>query len=64
MPHGGSPRGPDRPRPFRHRPTEPAGNEVIVRQKLWDQGVRFGAGINQGKHLVLIDPGFSGLTAR
>jgi hypothetical protein len=64
MPHGGSPRGPDRPRPFRHRPTEPAGNEVIVRQKLWDQGVRFGAGINQGKHLVLIDPCFSGLTAR
>jgi hypothetical protein len=39
-------------------------HEVIVRQKLWDQGVRFGAGINQGKHLVLIDPGFSRLTAR
>ena len=39
-------------------------SEVIVRQKLWDQGVRFGAGVNQGKHHVLIDPGFSGLTAR
>ena len=39
-------------------------HEVIVRQKLHDQGVRFGAGINQGKHIVLIDPGFSGLTAR
>jgi hypothetical protein len=39
-------------------------HEVIVRQKLSDQGVRFGAGINQGKHIVLIDPGFSGLTAR
>jgi hypothetical protein len=39
-------------------------HEGIVRQKLWDQGVRFGAGINQGKHLVLIDPGFSRLTAR
>jgi sarcosine oxidase gamma subunit len=39
-------------------------HEVIVRQKLYDQGVRFGAGVNQGKHHVLIDPGFSGLTAR
>jgi hypothetical protein len=39
-------------------------HEVIVRQRLWDQGVRFGAGVNQGKHHVLIDPGFSGLTAR
>jgi hypothetical protein len=39
-------------------------HEVIVRQKLWDQGVRFGAGVNQGKHYVLIDPGRSGLTAR
>jgi hypothetical protein len=39
-------------------------HEVIVRQKLWDQGVRFGAGVNQGKHHVLIDPGLSGLTAR
>ncbi|HWD47937.1 MAG TPA: hypothetical protein VHM23_30215 [Actinomycetota bacterium] len=39
-------------------------HEVIVRQKLYDQGVRFGAGINQGKHIVLIDPGLSGLTAR
>jgi hypothetical protein len=39
-------------------------DEVIVRQKLWDQGVRFGAGVNQGKYLVLIDPGLSGLTAR
>jgi hypothetical protein len=38
--------------------------EIIVRQKLWDQGVRFGAGVNQGKHIVLIDPGFSRLTAR
>ena len=37
---------------------------VIVRQLVSDQGVRFGAGINQGKHIVLIDPGFSGLTAR
>jgi hypothetical protein len=39
-------------------------HEVIVRQKLYDQGVRFGAGLNQGKHYVLIDPGLSGLTAR
>jgi hypothetical protein len=39
-------------------------HEVIVRQKLWDQGVRFGAGVNQGKYHVLIDPGFSRLTAR
>jgi sarcosine oxidase gamma subunit len=39
-------------------------HQVIVRQKLYDQGVRFGAGVNQGKHMVLIDPGFSGLTAR
>jgi hypothetical protein len=39
-------------------------HEVIVRQKLYDQGVRFGAGVNQGKHMVLIDPGFSRLTAR
>jgi hypothetical protein len=39
-------------------------HEVIVRQQLWDQGVRFGAGVNQGKYLVLIDPGLSGLTAR
>jgi hypothetical protein len=39
-------------------------HEVIVRQKLYDQGVRFGAGVNQGKHIVLIDPGFSRLTAR
>jgi sarcosine oxidase gamma subunit len=38
-------------------------HEVIVRQKLYDQGVRSGAGVNQGKHHVLIDPGFSGLTA-
>ena len=39
-------------------------HEVIVRQKLYDQGVRFGAGVNQGKHIVLIDPGLSRLTAR
>ena len=39
-------------------------HEVIVRQKLSDRGVRFGAGVNQGKHIVLIDPGLSGLTAR
>ncbi|MDF2741579.1 MAG: hypothetical protein K0S88_2949 [Actinomycetia bacterium] len=39
-------------------------HQVIVRQKLYDQGVRFGAGVNQGKHIVLIDPGFSRLTAR
>jgi len=39
-------------------------HEVIVRQKLWDRGVRLGAGVNQGKYHVLIDPGLSGLTAR
>jgi hypothetical protein len=39
-------------------------HQVIVREKLHDQGVRFGAGVNQGKHVVLIDPGFSRLTAR
>jgi hypothetical protein len=39
-------------------------HQVIVREKLHDQGVRFGAGVNQGKHIVLIDPGLSGLTAR
>jgi hypothetical protein len=38
--------------------------DVIVRHKLWDQGVRFGAGVNQGKYHVLINPGLSKLTAR
>jgi hypothetical protein len=39
-------------------------HQVIVREKLWDQGVRFGAGVDQGQHFVLIKPGFSGLSAR
>jgi hypothetical protein len=39
-------------------------HEVIVLQKLRDQGVRFGAGVHQGKYHVRIDPGFSRLTAR
>jgi hypothetical protein len=40
--------------------------QVIFREKLWDRGVRFGANYDPDKHLhfVLIDPGFSGLTAR
>ena len=40
--------------------------QVIFRDKLWDQGVRFGANYDPDKrlHFVLIDPGFSGLTAR
>ena len=39
-------------------------HEVIVRQRLWHRGVRFGAGVNQGVHIVLIDPGLSGHSAR
>jgi hypothetical protein len=40
--------------------------QVLFREQLWDQGVRFGANHVPEKHLhfVLIDPGFSGLTAR
>jgi hypothetical protein len=38
--------------------------EVFVGQKLEDQGARFSSGVSQGKHIVLIDPGSSGLTAR
>jgi hypothetical protein len=40
--------------------------QVLFRDKLWDQGVRFGANYVPEKHLhfVLIDPGFSRLTAR
>ena len=41
-------------------------HQVIIREKLWDQGVRFGAGFDQARqvHLILIDPGFSQLSAR
>jgi hypothetical protein len=40
--------------------------EVLGRQRLWDQGVRFGANHDPDRRLyfVLIDPGHSGLTAR
>jgi hypothetical protein len=40
--------------------------QVLFRDRLWDQGVRFGANYVPEKHLhfVLIDPGFSRLTAR
>jgi hypothetical protein len=40
--------------------------QVIIREKLWDEGVRFGAGFDQARqvHLILIDPGFSQLSAR
>ena len=41
-------------------------HQVIVREKLWDQGVRFGANFDPEKrfYFVLIDPGHSGLSAR
>ena len=41
-------------------------HEVLVRQHLTAQGVRFGANHDPGKRLyfVLIDPGLSRLTAR
>jgi hypothetical protein len=40
--------------------------EVLGRQRLSDQGVRFGANHDPAKdlHFVLIDPGFSHLSAR
>ena len=40
--------------------------EVLCRQGLWQQGVRFGTNFNQERtrFWVLIDPGRSGLTAR
>ena len=40
--------------------------QVIIREKLWDQGVRFGAGFDQARqiHIILIDPGLSQLSAR
>jgi hypothetical protein len=40
--------------------------QVIFREKLWDQGVRFGANHDPDKRLyfVLIDLGFSRLSAR
>jgi hypothetical protein len=40
--------------------------EVLVRQHLWDQGVRFGMNFDSDRHLyfVLINPGLSHLTAR
>jgi hypothetical protein len=50
--------------PQQYQLTSQRVHQVIVRQKLHDQGVRFGAGVNQGKHIVLIDPGSSRLTAR
>jgi hypothetical protein len=38
---------------------------VLTRQGLWDQGVRFGiTGPFNKRHVVLINPGVSGLTAR
>jgi hypothetical protein len=40
-------------------------HNVLVRQGLWDRGVRFGiTDPFKPRHLVLIDPGLSGLTAR
>jgi hypothetical protein len=41
-------------------------SRVILREGLSDQGVRFGANYDpkQDLHFVLIDPGFSGLSAR
>jgi hypothetical protein len=41
-------------------------HQVIVRERLYDQGVRFGANHHPAKHLyfVLIDPGLSQLSAR
>ena len=39
--------------------------KVLTRQGLWDQGVRFGiTDPFKKQHLVLINPGVSGLTAR
>jgi len=39
--------------------------KVLTRQGLWDQGVRFGiTDPFKKQHLVLINPGLSGLTAR
>jgi hypothetical protein len=40
--------------------------QVLKREGLWDQGVRFGANFDPGKdlHFVLIKPGFSQLSAR
>ena len=38
---------------------------VLVRQGLWDQGVRFGITDQfKSRHFVLINPGLSGLSAR
>jgi hypothetical protein len=39
---------------------------VLFKERLWDQGVRFGANYVREKnlHFVLIDPGFSHLSAR
>jgi len=41
-------------------------HKVLVREKLWDQGVRFGANADPAKnyYFVLIDPGLSQLSAR
>lgn len=41
-------------------------HQVLVREKLWDQGVRFGANFDrdQDLHFVLIKPGFSQLSPR
>jgi hypothetical protein len=41
-------------------------HQVIVRERLYDQGVRFGANHDPDKHryFVLINPGFSQLSAR
>lgn len=40
--------------------------QVLKREGLWDQGVRFGANFDREKdlHFVLIKPGFSQLSAR
>ena len=39
--------------------------KILTRQGLWDQGVRFGiTDPFKKQHLVLINPGLSGLTAR
>jgi hypothetical protein len=40
--------------------------QVLFRERLWDQGVRFGANHVPEQHLyfVVIDPGLSGLSAR
>ena len=41
-------------------------HQVLLKERLWDQGVRFGANYVPEKnlHFVLIDPGFSHLSAR